>query len=646
MGPRLPDKILKRKMKKAAHTKLKLLKAKEEGIAHEQATQSEPMPEDETERLILEHPSLSKRPAGDGEELYKKKKKKKLEAVEAALDSGADNEVQVDVKKKKKKKKKKENGELSESINSEGVMKSTSTDETEKDEDQNEGEETGYESEELTAGSSTLGFDSATSRSFESLRGSVSDVTLNAIEKMGFKTMTEIQAKAIPPLLEGKDLRGTAKTGAGKTLAFALPVVELLSTLQFKPRNGTGAIIISPTRELSMQTFTVLTELMQERSQTLGLIMGGADRKAEVEKLGKGINVLVATPGRLLDHLQHSPNFVYKNLVCLVIDEADRIFDVGFEEEMKQILRLLPRRRQTMLFSATKDNKTNELARLALNTEPMEVDVDSDKLQATVEGLDQAYLVCPADKRFLVLYTFLKKNRKKKVMVFFSSCMAVKFYYELLNYIDVPVLYIHGKQKQTKRTTNFYQFCNAESGILLCTDVAARGWDIPAVDWIVQYDPPDDPKEYIHRVGRTARAGGKGNALLFIREEEIGFITYLKAHKVNVDCMDITWSKVANIQPQLEKLMSKNYFLNASGKEAFKGYVRAYDSHQHKDIFRIETLDLKKTAKCFGFEVPPFVDIGAFSGKKTVRRGYRNYPGMDNKKINRTKIYRKEVERT
>lgn len=632
-------------MKKAAHKKLKVLKAKEEEAAKEQTSKSEPLPDDETERLILEHPSLSKRSATDSEELPKKKKIKKLEAVEAALDSGADNEVHVDVKKKKKKKKNKkiENGELPEPVKPNDAVKSTSTEEKD---GHNEGEETGYESEEVTAGSSTLGFDSATSRSFESLRDRVSDITLNAIERMGFKNMTEIQAKAIPPLLEGKDLRGTAKTGAGKTLAFALPVVELMSTLQFKPRNGTGAIIISPTRELSMQTFTVLTELMQERSQTLGLIMGGADRKAEVEKLGKGINVLVATPGRLLDHLQHTPNFVYKNVVCLVIDEADRIFDVGFEEEMKQILRLLPKRRQTMLFSATKDNKTNELARLALNTEPLEVDVDSDKLQATVEGLEQAYLVCPADKRFVVLYTFLKKNRKKKVMVFFSSCMAVKFYYELLNYIDVPVLYIHGKQKQTKRTTNFYQFCNAESGILLCTDVAARGWDIPAVDWIVQYDPPDDPKEYIHRVGRTARAGGRGNALLFIREEEIGFITYLKAHKVSVDCMDITWSKVANIQPQLEKLMSKNYFLNASAKEAFKGYVRAYDSHQHKDIFNIETLDLKKTAKCFGFEVPPFVDIGVFSGKKTVRRGYRNYPGMDNKKIKRTKIYRKEAERS
>jgi len=136
--------------------------------------------------------------------------------------------------------------------------------------------------------------------------------------------------------------------------------------------------------------------------------------------------------------------------------------------------------------------------------------------------------VCPSEKRLLVLFTFLKKNRKKKVMVFFSSCMSVKYHHELFNYIDLPVTSIHGKQKQTKRTTTFFQFCNAESGILLCTDVAARGLDIPQVDWIVQYDPPDDPKEYIHRVGRTARGSGtSGHALLLMRPEELGFLRFI-----------------------------------------------------------------------------------------------------------------------
>nr|CAI5822677.1 unnamed protein product [Callosobruchus analis] len=389
-----------------------------------------------------------------------------------------------------------------------------------------------------------------------SLKDKVCENTLKAIEDMGFTTMTEIQARSIPPLLEGRDLVGAAKTGSGKTLAFLIPSVELIYKLKFMPRNGTGVIIISPTRELSMQTFGVLKELMKYHHHTYGLVMGGTARQTEAQKLSKGINILVATPGRLLDHLQNTPDFLYKNLQCLVIDEADRILEVGFEEEMKQIINLLPtERRQTMLFSATQNKKTDALTALALKKEPVYVGVDDSKAEATVSGLEQGYVVCPSEKRLLILFTFLKKNRKKKVMVFFSSCMSVKYHHELFNYIDLPVMCIHGKQKQTKRTTTFFQFCNAETGILLCTDVAARGLDIPAVDWIVQYDPPDDPKEYIHRVGRTARGeGGSGHALLILRPEELGFLRYLKQAKVPLNEFEFSWSKIADIQPQVINL--------------------------------------------------------------------------------------------
>ncbi|XP_050581151.1 probable ATP-dependent RNA helicase pitchoune isoform X1 [Bombus affinis] len=457
---------------------------------------------------------------------------------------------------------------------------------------------------------STMGLTIANDTNFKVLAESVCENTLKAIEDMGFTNMTEIQAKAIPPLLEGRDLVGSAKTGSGKTLAFLIPAVELIYKLKFMPRNGTGCIIISPTRELSMQTFGVLKELMKYHYHTYGLLMGGANRQTEAQKLAKGINIIVATPGRLLDHLQNTADFLYKNLQCLVIDEADRILDIGFEEELKQIINILPKKRLTMLFSATQTKRTEMLTTLALKKEPVYVGVDDDKEKATVEGLEQGYVVCPSEKRFLLLFTFLKKNRKKKVMVFFSSCMSVKYHHELLNYIDLPVLSIHGKQKQTKRTTTFFQFCNASSGILLCTDVAARGLDIPAVDWIVQYDPPDDPKEYIHRVGRTARGeGSSGHALLILRPEELGFLRYLKQARVPVNEFDFSWNKIADIQLQLEKLVSKNYFLNMSAKEAFKAYVRAYDSHHLKQIFDIETLDLSKVAKSFGFVVPPAVDL-------------------------------------
>ncbi|KAM3917003.1 ATP-dependent RNA helicase DDX18 [Leptodactylus fuscus] len=387
---------------------------------------------------------------------------------------------------------------------------------------------------------------------FSSLVDLVNENTLKAITEMGFTNMTEIQHKSIRPLLEGRDVLAAARTGSGKTLAFLIPAIELVYKLKFMPRNGTGVLILSPTRELAMQTYGVLKELMTHHVHTYGLIMGGSNRSAEAQKLANGVNIVVATPGRLLDHMQNTPGFMYKNLQCLVIDEADRILEVGFEQEMKQIINLLPKRRQTMLFSATQTRKVEDLARISLKKEPLYVGVDDHKDTATVDGLEQGYVVCPSESRFLLLFTFLKKNRKKKMMVFFSSCKSVKFHYELLNYIDLPVMAIHGKQKQTKRTSTFFQFCNADTGILLCTDVAARGLDIPEVDWIVQYDPPDDPKEYIHRVGRTARGiDGQGHALLILRPEELGFLRYLKQAKVPLSEFEFSWSKISDIQSQV-----------------------------------------------------------------------------------------------
>lgn len=235
----------------------------------------------------------------------------------------------------------------------------------------------------------------------------------------------------------------SAKTGSGKTLAFLLPAIELLHKLNWKQHNGTGVIIVSPTRELSMQTYGVLSELLEGSNLTYGLVMGGSNRSAEKDKLAKGVSILVATPGRLLDHLQNTDNFLVRNMKCLIIDEADRILDIGFEIEMQQVLRHLPKQRQSMLFSATHSPKVDELVKLALHSNPVRVSVHEKAEEATVEGLQQGYIVAPSDKRLLLLFTFLKKNKTKKVMVFFSSCNSVKFHHELLNYIDIPCMSIH-----------------------------------------------------------------------------------------------------------------------------------------------------------------------------------------------------------
>jgi len=243
---------------------------------------------------------------------------------------------------------------------------------------------------------------------------------------------------------------------------------------------------------------------------------------------------------------------------------------------------------------------------------------------------------------FLLLFAFLKKYRKKKVMVFFSSCMSVKYHNELLNYIDLPVMCIHGKQKQAKRTQTFFQFTNAESGILLCTDVAARGLDIPQVDWIVQFDPPDDPKEYIHRVGRTARAGNNGHALLVLRPEELGFLRYLKQAKVSLNEFEFSWAKIPDISDQLENLIEKNYFLHMSAKEAYKAYIRAYASHSMKTVYDVDTLDVQKVGKSFGFRVAPFVDLGVSAGKgfSGGNNNKRKSSFQSDKKFKKAKIYK------
>lgn len=529
----------------------------------------------------------------------KTKKKRKVEENNGGDDDG---------KKKKKANKKKEK---------EDTENSTENDE-ESTEADSSGEKKGFFSD----------------QTFASLP--LTEETQKAISDMGHEKMTKIQAKSIPALLSGKDLIGAAQTGSGKTLAFVVPIVELLRKARFHTRNGTGAMILSPTRELAMQTYGVCKELLGDKSTlTYGLIMGGANRKTEAERLRKGVNIVIATPGRLLDHLQNSPGFVTRNLLLFCMDEADRILEIGFEDDLRAIVKMLPKERQTMLFSATQTKKVEDLARLSINPKnAIYVEVESNSKEATAENLEQGYVTCPSDKRFLLLFTFLKKNKHKKIMVFLSSCNSVKFHAELLNYIDIPVMDIHGRQKQVKRTTTFFQFQKAKTATLLCTDVAARGLDIPEVDWIIQFDPPDDPREYVHRVGRTARgATGSGRALMFLTPQETGFLRYLQAAaRVTLNEYEFPTSKIANVQSQLQSLIEKNYYLNKSARDAYRSYLLAYASHSHREIYNVHELDLQAVGLAFGFTTPPRVDL-AFSARGDKRNVKRNNKNAKQKRL-------------
>lgn len=368
-------------------------------------------------------------------------------------------------------------------------------------------------------------------------------------------------------------------------------------------------MVICPTRELCLQIYGVVSELCQFHNFTHGVIMGGTNRHAEAQRLARGVTMLVATPGRLLDHLQNTTKFNFSSLLALVIDEADRILEIGFEEELRSIIKLLPTTRQTMFFSATQTKSVQDIARVSVKT-PVFIGVHEESKVSTAVGIDQGYVICPAEKRFLLLFTFLKKNLKKKTIVFLSTCNSVKFYSELLNYIDIPVLDLHGQQKQKKRTSTFFEFCNADKGVLLCTDVAARGLDIPAVDWIIQFDPPSDTKEYIHRVGRTARGlDGKGRALIFLMPEELNFLKHLKNAKIPLNEFEFPQDKIAKVQSQLENLVSKNYFLHRSAREAYRSFMQGYAQHPLKDAFNVASLDLLGVAQSFGFDNPPKLNL-------------------------------------
>eukprot|EP01061_Rhynchopus_euleeides_P008422 TRINITY_DN1748_c0_g1_i1.p1 TRINITY_DN1748_c0_g1~~TRINITY_DN1748_c0_g1_i1.p1 ORF type:complete len:572 (+),score=281.37 TRINITY_DN1748_c0_g1_i1:128-1843(+) len=451
-------------------------------------------------------------------------------------------------------------------------------------------------------------------------------------EEFKYSKMTEIQRRAIPALLAGNDILGQAKTGSGKTLTFCIPIVELLERANFMTRNGTGAIIIAPVRELAIQIEGVLSQLVSpfKGRHTHCVVTGGVDKKREAIKLERGCNIVIATPGRLLDHLTTAKSWNYSNLIALCIDEADRILAQGFEEQMGQILKMLPKKRLTMLFSATQTTKVEDLVRISFPKPPVYIAVESKENEAaTADNLEQGFVVCPADLRFLLLYTFLKRQ-KGKCIVFFSSCKSVQFHSELLNYVDIPNVALHGKLKQQRRSTVFHQFCNAPTGILLSTDVAARGFDFPSVDWIIQFDPPDDPRTYIHRVGRTARAGSSGNALIFLLPEELGFLKYLKQHKVTCNQYEFKTEKLSkNIQLQLEKLVEKTYYLHKSAREAYRAYLLAYASHSMQEVFNVSGLDLTKVAKSVGLQTAPAIDFNLVeSGAKRKPARQSGAPGF------------------
>lgn len=335
-----------------------------------------------------------------------------------------------------------------------------------------------------------------------------------AAVSLGWKTPTGIQEQAVPHLLAGKDVIGLAQTGSGKTGAFAMPILqELLDTPQ-----ANFALVLSPTRELALQIAEQFEALGVGIGVRCAVLVGGIDMMAQAINLGKRPHIIVGTPGRVVDHLSNTKGFTLKALRHLVLDEADRLLNMDFEQEINQILKVIPRERRTQLFSATMTTKVQKLQRACLQN-PVKVEVDAK--YRTVDTLRQQYLFIPAKHKDCYLAYFLTELAGATFMVFTRTCDNTRKLALMLRNLGFDALPIHGQMSQPKRLAALNKFKGGERSILVATDVASRGLDIPAVDVVVNYDVPINSKDYVHRVGRTARAGRSGRSLTLVTQYDV-----------------------------------------------------------------------------------------------------------------------------
>ncbi|XP_058445068.1 probable ATP-dependent RNA helicase CG8611 isoform X2 [Malaya genurostris] len=463
----------------------------------------------------------------------------------------------------------------------------------------------------------------------------------NVVDLLGYQKLTVVQNMSIPKILEGRDVLIRAQTGSGKTLAYALPLVERLHSQERKISRTDGiiAVIIVPTRELALQTYELFVKLLKPFTWIVsGYLCGGEKRKAEKARLRAGLNILIGTPGRFCDHIKNTESMKLDSVRYLILDEADRLLELGYEKDVKQIVESIKGNRrpddgdqtiQTVLLSATLTNSVKELAGLTL-INPVSVDTSDIAVEqrlfdnVQVEDLEeritipatvrQSYLVVPPKLRLVTLSGLLsyELNRKvKKALVFMATQDLVDFHYDVMVEVltqkkldsenenssddddednmsesdsasesdpteaillpNVSFLKLHGKMTQIERSSVFKEFRTFKSAVLLCTDVAARGIDVPSVDLVIQYQAPQILADYVHRVGRTARAGQSGKAVLFVEPAEIEFVKYLAGKQIKL--------QEERVEPIVNRI---GQLLNGTAERKHKNKEQAVIELQHR----------------------------------------------------------------
>jgi ATP-dependent RNA helicase RhlE len=344
---------------------------------------------------------------------------------------------------------------------------------------------------------------------------------LDAVAAEGYSTPTPIQAQAIPPVLAGRDLCGIAQTGTGKTAAFALPILQRLAAAARRPLPRTCcALVLSPTRELASQIADNFRAYGAGTTLSTAVVFGGVSVGGQREQLARGVDVLVATPGRLLD-LIDSRSLVLSSVRILVLDEADRMLDLGFIHALKRIVKLLPRPRQTLLFSATMPRAISALAEDYLDN-PVKVVVAP--AATTAERVDQGVVFVSAERKRDLLVTMLRDPAFNRVLVFTRTKHGADRVVRHLVATGIEAAAIHGNKSQPQRERALAGFRDGEARVLVATDIAARGIDVDGVSHVINFELPNVPEDYVHRIGRTARAGAHGIAIALCSDEERAYL--------------------------------------------------------------------------------------------------------------------------
>ena len=339
---------------------------------------------------------------------------------------------------------------------------------------------------------------------------------LKAVNEKGYTDPSPIQEKAIPLILRRKDVLASAQTGTGKTAGFTLPLLQILSKQSNSNHRKIKALILTPTRELAAQIYDNVIEYSRHLELRSTVIFGGVNQKPQVSKIRSGIDILIATPGRLLD-LENQRLLSLRNVEILVLDEADRMLDMGFQRDINKIMNLLPSKRQNLLFSATFSKEIKRLAKGILNDPAM---VETSPQNTTVEAIVQYVYNVDKNKKSSLIIQLIKEGNWKQVLVFTRTKHGANNLCKKMIKSDISAAAIHGNKSQGARTRALAGFKDGSVEILVATDIAARGLDIPLLPHVINFELPNIPEDYVHRIGRTGRAGAKGEAISLVCIDE------------------------------------------------------------------------------------------------------------------------------